>query len=73
MIMTTPIRKEYLGDSVYADSANGNLVLTTENGMGPSNQIVLEPEVIRALVWYLARHEDALVPFNKLTPPATGG
>ena len=44
-------RKVYLGDSVYAElEAGGPITLTTENGYGPSNTIVLEPEVYAALV-----------------------
>lgn len=42
-------RKTYLGDSVYAESVDTGVVLTTENGMGPSNTIFLEPEVLDAL------------------------
>jgi protocatechuate 3,4-dioxygenase beta subunit len=41
--------KQYLGDSVYAEFNGFGIVLTTENGEGASNTIVLEPEVIRAL------------------------
>lgn len=43
--------KQYLGDSVYADldDARG-ILLTTENGFGPSNTIYLEPEVYEALL-----------------------
>lgn len=45
--------KEYLGDSVYAEvNEFGQLVLTTENGHGPSNTIYLEPEVYDALIRY---------------------
>lgn len=40
--------KRYLGDSVYAEF-DGELVLTTENGYGPTNRIVLEPAVFAAL------------------------
>lgn len=48
--------KEYLGDSVYADiNSCGQLVLTTENGAGPSNTIYLEPEVYLALESYVER------------------
>ena len=47
--------KVYLGDSVYVDVEDGMLKLTTENGMGPTNTIYLEPEVMRALKEYLAR------------------
>lgn len=49
------MHKEYLGDSVYVevDDADGrSLMLTTENGFGPNNTIILEPEVFAALVRY---------------------
>ena len=38
-------RKVYLGDSVYLQIDERGVVLTTENGYGPTNTIVLEPEV----------------------------
>jgi len=38
-------RKVYLGDSVYAEIDSGAILLTTENGYGPSNRIILEPQV----------------------------
>ncbi len=47
--------KDYLGDSVYADFDGYGIVLTTENGEGPSNTIFMEPEVIAALNRYLER------------------
>jgi hypothetical protein len=47
--------KDYLGDSVYVDYDGYSLTLTTENGAGPSNTIVLEPEVYRALLSYVER------------------
>jgi hypothetical protein len=41
--------KMYLGDSVYvSDDWHGVIALTTENGDGPSNVIILEPEVLAA-------------------------
>ena len=47
-------KKEYLGDSVYVEIDEfGAVVLTTENGMGASNTIILEPEVFCALVEYV--------------------
>jgi hypothetical protein len=50
-------RKEYLGDSVYIQrTLYGEIVLTTENGHGPSNTIVLEAEVATALIDYVKRH-----------------
>jgi hypothetical protein len=47
--------KTYLGDSVYVSFDGYMLVLTTDNGMGPSNTIYLEPEVYEALVGYVDR------------------
>ena len=42
--------KEYLGDSVYADTDGFGIWLTTENGLAtdPSNRIYLEPDVYNA-------------------------
>lgn len=48
--------KTYLGDSVYVDvDEMERLVLTTENGYpdDPSNRVVLEPEVLDALIKYV--------------------
>jgi len=43
--------KEYLGDSVYAERDEFDaIVLTTEDGIGVSNRIVLEIEVVEALM-----------------------
>ena len=47
--------KIYLGDGVYADEQSGNLVLTTENGISVTNEIVLEPEVVSALQRFLTK------------------
>lgn len=44
---------EYLGDSVYADFDGYHVVLTTNNGFGPSNAIYLEPSVIKKLTEYV--------------------
>ena len=48
------MNKQYLGDSVYVEF-DGRFVLTTDNGYGPSNTIVLEPEVYEALTQYAQR------------------
>lgn len=45
-------RKTYLGDSVYASCDGFHIVLTTENGYGPSNTIFLDPGVMNALSAY---------------------
>jgi hypothetical protein len=51
--------KTYLGDSVYAEVVNdGMIVLTTENGIGPSNIIYLDPEVIVALQKFIQQFAD---------------
>lgn len=47
--------KQYLGDSVYVDFDGYALTLTTENGYGASNTIVLEPAVYGALLTYVDR------------------
>jgi len=47
--------KDYMGDSVYADFDGFAIILTTENGSGPSNVIVLEPEVLEAIIRFAQR------------------
>lgn len=49
------MEKQYLGDSVYAEWNGYGVVLTTENGLGASNTIVLEPETWLALVEFCQR------------------
>jgi len=50
------MNKDYLGDSVYVEQDEfRGIVLTTENGYGPSNTIVLEPQVAKSLVDYIRR------------------
>lgn len=51
--------KQYIGDSVYAEiDGFGHLKLTTENGYGPSNTIVLEPEVWHLLKEFVKAQES---------------
>lgn len=47
--------KNYLGDSVYAEFDGYDVILTTENGVQISNTIVLEPNIIHALVEFISR------------------
>jgi hypothetical protein len=47
--------KDYLGDAVYAAVEDGMIVLTTEDGIGPSNRIYLDPAVYRSLRRYAKR------------------
>lgn len=51
--------KSYLGDSVYVAFDGYALELTTENGLGPTNRIYLEPEVWAALEAYVRRLKAA--------------
>ncbi len=47
--------KDYLGDSVYVDCDHGVIRLYTDNGLGRSNEIYLEPEVMAGLKRYEER------------------
>jgi hypothetical protein len=49
------MEKMYLGDSVYAAFDGYSVTLTTENGFGPSNTIILEPNTLRALSLFYGR------------------
>jgi hypothetical protein len=57
--------KLYLGDSVYAESdSTGGIVLTTENGEGPSNCIYMEPQVFKNLLLFQAKAQVARLENN---------
>ena len=47
--------KQYLGDSVYIEQGAelDHVKLTTDNGLGPTNVIYLDLDVIIAMVRYL--------------------
>lgn len=47
--------KAYLGDGVYIEYEDRDIVLTTEDGMRVTNRIVLEPEVLALLMEFVAR------------------
>jgi len=53
------LNKQYIGDSVYVDFDGCGLVLTTENGYGPTNTIMMELEVYDALVAYVNQLKEA--------------
>ena len=46
--------KTYLGDGAYAEWDERGLVLTAENGIEVTDTVVLEPEVLVALIRYLS-------------------
>ncbi|MHB9044379.1 MAG: hypothetical protein ACYC35_00415 [Pirellulales bacterium] len=50
----------YLGDSVYADFDGFHIVLSTNNGEGPSNTIYMEPAVMDELWRYQERIAKAI-------------
>lgn len=54
------MNKVYLGDSVYAqfDPTTNAIILTTENGYGPTNTIVLEQEVCDMLITFIEKVEN---------------
>jgi len=62
--------KAYLGDSVYADFDGYHVVLTTENGYGPSNTICLEPAVMDALWEYQKREQERFRKAHEAGDPA---
>lgn len=45
-------KKIYLGDSVYLQNDGFHLILTTENGIGASNTIALDSDVVRNFIKY---------------------
>lgn len=51
--------KRYLGDSVYAEHDGWNIILTTDNGYGPSNTVILEPSVFQSLLTFKERLDEA--------------
>ena len=54
------MEKTYLGDSVYVEEDLLGIMLTTDNGFGASNTIILEPEVIVALEEFLKALKEEL-------------
>ena len=61
------MKKRYLGDSVYVElrEPDGALMLTTDNGYGPSNIIVIDDEVWEDLMIYHKQiHEESKEKYN---------
>ena len=46
---------EYLGDSVYGDYSTGDLRLYTDNGEGPTNEIIINGDVLTAFFKHIER------------------
>jgi len=49
------VHKTYLGDGAYAELRDGDLILTTENGIRVTNRIVLGGVEYQALVDFVNR------------------
>lgn len=49
------MNKQYIGDGVYVEYDNYQVILTTENGIQVTNTIVLEAEVLNNLNEYLRK------------------
>lgn len=45
----------YLGDSVYADYDGYMIKIYTNNGLGPENEIYLEPRTLEMLIHFSKR------------------
>lgn len=58
-------KKRYIGDAVYADIDRGQILLTTDYGMGPTNQIYLDDNVMIRLVEFIAEYRGVDVYFEK--------
>jgi hypothetical protein len=50
--------KEYIGDAVYVGYDGFAIVLTTEDGVSVTNEIVLEPEIWALLLDYVKRLKE---------------
>ena len=59
--------KRYLGNGVYASQLELALVLTTENGVGRTNTIVLDPHVLSALFDYLQLRVERITKSQEAT------
>lgn len=45
--------KRYLGDGVYVTVDNGEIILTTENGIEATNTVVMDHSVVTAFLKYI--------------------
>lgn len=48
-------REVYIGDGVYCDTTDGDITLTTKNGIEVTNRIILENDVAITLLKHLKR------------------
>lgn len=55
--------KGYIGDGVYAEIGQGELILTTENGVSETNRIVLDSPTLNSLLMWLEAHTTVRVTY----------
>ena len=47
--------RAYLGDAVYVQMLDGQIILTTEYGQGATNTVILEPQTLENFITWLSR------------------
>jgi hypothetical protein len=52
--------KEYIGDGVYAEVKDGQLFLTTENGRGTTNTVIIDRDTYQSLMGYLETYSGLI-------------
>ncbi len=63
-----PSKKTYIGDSVYAEIDPQRITLTTDNGRGETNRIVLEGTTFSSLLRFAQKGWDISITVG---PPDT--
>jgi len=58
--------KTYLGDSVYCESKDGFIILTTENDHDASNIIYMEDEVLLNFIKFVELATDTKITIEKV-------
>ena len=58
-------KKFYLGDSVYAHYDGYHWILVTDYGLGPTDEIALDPDVFQALMELEKRRQMGMVEIPK--------
>lgn len=54
-----PVPKDYLGDGVYAECKGHLIILTTEDGIRVTNEIILDQYTLKALLRFIERCKEA--------------
>lgn len=65
--------KDYLGDSVYGDYSTGELRLYTDNGEGPTNEIVIDGDTLTSLFKFVERALSVKISVKPAAPDTKEG